>query len=75
MATYTQNSITFNNVKSSGEITGGSPIGYGSTGVDEFGGIINAVDIDWNSAGLSSAISALSVNDNYVFPQLTRQVI
>ncbi|MBR4336772.1 MAG: hypothetical protein IKP91_00825 [Bacteroidaceae bacterium] len=68
MASYTDSSsgIVFPNVKDSGEITGGSPIGNGFTGVDEFGGIINAVDIDWNSANLANAISTLSLpsNDN-----------
>jgi hypothetical protein len=49
----TQNGITFNSVK-----TGTVKMGYwpitlqGQTGPDDDGGIVNAVDIDWNGAVL-----------------------
>lgn len=47
-----QDNIEFNSVKTShGTELGSGPIGIeGQVGVDEFGGIINAVDIDWNGA-------------------------
>lgn len=66
MANYTQNEIKFTNVKNGGKVQLSSPVWTGQTGVDEFGGIINAVDIDWNSANLANAISTLSLpsNDN-----------
>lgn len=51
--------IQFNNVKSDGGLFGVAPLlvndgsGKAIHGVDpEFGGIINAVDIDWNGAQL-----------------------
>lgn len=54
------NNIQFNNVKSDGGLFGVTPLlvndgsGQAIHGVDpEFGGIINAVDIDWNGATLS----------------------
>lgn len=50
MANYTQNGINFNNVKDGGKLQASFPIWTGQVGVDEFGGIINAVDIDWNGA-------------------------
>ncbi len=52
MANYTQNEITFTNVKTEGKVQASSPVWTGQIGVDEFGGIINAVDIDWNGAEL-----------------------
>lgn len=55
MANYTQNGITFTNVKAHGKIEGAAPVGTGQNGVDEFGGIINAIDIDWNDAILPNA--------------------
>jgi len=58
----TQDNITFNSVKNEGTdiITIGYPLyRLGVNGVDpEFGGIINAVDIDWNEAQLKKLNSA-----------------
>ena len=53
----TQENIVFSNVKESGIGISAKPIvfkNFGNTvhGVDPFGGIINAVDIDWNSADM-----------------------
>ena len=53
MANYNQNGINFNNVKDGGKLQASFPIWTGQIGVDEFGGIINVVDIDWNGAQLS----------------------
>lgn len=54
MAITSQNGINFNNYKSQSGSTvniGQWPVVLaGQTGPDEDGGIINAVDIDWNSA-------------------------
>ena len=56
MATITQNGITFNKVIN--DDRAGVPFGQyplhilGMTGPDEDGGIINAIDIDWNGAVL-----------------------
>ena len=48
----TQDTIEFNSVKTShGTEINSGPLGIrDQVGVDEFGGIVNAVDIDWNSA-------------------------
>ena len=48
-----QDNISFNNVKQTIDF-GMDPVGIaGQTGVDpEFGGVINAIDIDWNGAQL-----------------------
>ena len=48
----TQDTIIFNSVKTShGTEINSGPLGIrGQVGVDEFGGVINAVDIDWNGA-------------------------
>ncbi len=51
MAQITQNGITFNSVKTAGIEKEAWPlILAGQQGTDEDGGIINAVDIDWNDA-------------------------
>ena len=54
MANYTDNNIIFNNVKlqENGLAFGAGPICInGAQGVDsELGGVINAIDIDWNGA-------------------------
>ena len=54
MATITKNGISFNNYKSQSGSTvnmGQWPIVLaGQIGPDEDGGVINAVDIDWNGA-------------------------
>lgn len=52
MANITQNGVYFNNYKNrGGQTIGGGPIRInGQQGPDEDGGIINAVDIDWNGA-------------------------
>lgn len=51
MATYNQNGITFNHLKRDGIEQGGWPFFLaGQIGPDEDGGVVNAVDIDWNSA-------------------------
>ena len=51
----TQDTIIFNSVKTShGTEINFGPLGIrGKVGVDEFGGVINAVDIDWNGAQLN----------------------
>lgn len=47
----TQNGITFNSVKTAGVEKSAWPlILAGQQGPDEDGGVINAVDIDWNGA-------------------------
>ena len=46
--------INFNNVKDGALTIESSPIWTGHIGVDEFGGIINAVDIDWNGAQITN---------------------
>lgn len=47
----TQNGITFNSVKTAGVEKEQWPLLLtGQQGPDEDGGVINAVDIDWNSA-------------------------
>ena len=53
MSKYIDNNITFNNVKETVDF-GMGPVGIaGQTGVEpEFGGVINAIDIDWNGAQL-----------------------
>ena len=54
MATTSQNGINFNNYKSQSGSTvnmGQWPVVLaGQIGPDEDGGVVNAVDIDWNSA-------------------------
>ena len=51
----TQNGVIFNSVKTDGIKQGGWPFFLaGQQGPDEDGGIINAVDIDWNDADWSS---------------------
>lgn len=52
MGNYNQNGINFNNVKDGGKLQASFPIWTGQVGIDEFGGIVNAVDIDWNGAVL-----------------------
>lgn len=47
--------ITYKNIKKAGEVVGAAPISFSDTtefpGSDtEYGGIINAIDIDWNGA-------------------------
>ena len=48
----TQDNIVFNSVKIYGKEINSGPLGIlgKEGGVDEFGGVINAVDIDWNGA-------------------------
>ena len=57
MATITQNGISFNNIKTAGVRTDTWPIYIGGNqqGPDEDGGVINAVDIDWNGAVLPNS--------------------
>ena len=50
MENYIQNNITFTNVKTKGKVQASSPVLTGRQGVDEYGGIVNAIDIDWNGA-------------------------
>ncbi len=54
MGIIDQDSILFNNVKTGAMFSGGTiTVDATTTGVDlEWGGIINAVDIDWNGAQL-----------------------
>lgn len=53
-----QDNITFNNVKQTIDF-GMGPVGIaGQTGVDpEWGGVINAIDIDWNAANLGNNVN------------------
>jgi len=54
MANYTDNNILFNNVKEATVPVGGVVAVRGTQGVDpEYGGVINAIDIDWNGAQVS----------------------
>ena len=59
MKSFTQNGITFNKYREAadGQAIGIAPILVdGQEGVDpEFGGIVNAVDIDWNGARLQNS--------------------
>jgi len=49
MANYTDNGIQFNNVKEYTTFVNGNVGVKGTQGVDpEWGGVINAIDIDWN---------------------------
>ena len=50
MAQFNQNGINFNNYKTIGWELNGNPLRLPIQGPDEDGGIINAVDIDWNGA-------------------------
>lgn len=56
MKSFTQNGITFNKYREAadGQTVSAAPILIsGQEGVDpNFGGIVNAVDIDWNGASL-----------------------
>lgn len=66
MATTGQNGINFNNYKSQSGSTiniGQWPLVLaGQTGPDEDGGIINAVDIDWNGAkpGIDEGVTGIN---------------
>lgn len=56
-----QDSITFNSYKTTGVPTDQWPFFIaGQQGPDEDGGVINAVNIDWNEANLSSAASSFA---------------
>ena len=56
-----QSGITFNSVKTEGYPRQAWPILLkDQQGPDEDGGVINAVDNDWNSADLSSAASSFA---------------
>ncbi len=61
-----QSEITFNNVKTAGVKMDQWPIYLtGQQGPDSDGGVVNAVDIDWNEAQLGTAIQGLGeVPDN-----------
>ena len=49
MSNYIDNNINFTNVKETTVPVGGVVAVRGAQGVDlEFGGVINAIDIDWN---------------------------
>ena len=53
MSNYTDNNILFSNVKDISVPVSGAVGVRGVQGVDpEWGGIINAIDIDWNGAQL-----------------------
>ena len=60
----TQDTIEFNSVKTSyGVEIDSGPLGiHGQVGVDEFGGVINAVDIDWNGAkpGIGEGVTGIN---------------
>lgn len=51
MSNYIDNNINFTNVKETTVPVGGVVAVRGAQGVDpEYGGVINAIDIDWNGA-------------------------
>ena len=52
MANINQGGISFNNYKTVGIEFGQNPIIMPIQGPDEDGGIVNAIDIDWNGAVL-----------------------
>lgn len=56
MSIIDQDTIHFNNVKTGAMFSGGTiTVDATTTGVDpEWGGIINAVEIDWNGAQLKN---------------------
>lgn len=56
MSAINQDNITFNSVKTGAMFSGGTlTVDATTTGVDpEWGGVINAVDIDWNGAQLGN---------------------
>lgn len=63
--------IVFNNIKSVGEIVGSAPISFNnsSPGSDtELGGIINAIDIDWNGAQIDDNVTINNTGEllNYI---------
>ena len=58
MAQFNQNGITFSNYKNTGWELSGNPLRMPIQGPDEDGGIINAVDIDWNDAQWPSTTPA-----------------
>ena len=72
MATKTQNNVNFSTVKTSGVKLSTWPIYLnGQQGPDEDGGVINAVDIDWNGANLSArkeAINSTGIPDTVALP-------
>ncbi|MBR1789925.1 MAG: hypothetical protein IJ762_12225 [Bacteroidaceae bacterium] len=61
MAQINQNGINFNNVKTAGVEMGQWPFFLaGQQGPDADGGIVNAVDIDWNGAVINGATMTTS---------------
>lgn len=57
MAQNSQDGINFNDIKTDGILLGSWPlILSGRQGPDEDGGIVNAVDIDWNGAQIGTAL-------------------
>ena len=63
MANINQNGINFNNYKTTGWELGGNPLRMPIQGPDEDGGIINAVDIDWNGAQVEENVTINSTGD------------
>lgn len=68
-----QDNLTFNSVKTAhGTEINSGPLGIrGQVGVDEFGGVVNAVDIDWNEANLSSRVSSLNAPEGISHSTIT----
>lgn len=67
MATLSQNNITFNNVKSYTTLVNGNIGVTNAQGVDPvWGGVINAIDIDWNGAKLPNVSLSYLQNNNTI---------
>jgi hypothetical protein len=67
MAQKTQNGISFNNYKTAGIEKEAWPlILSGQQGPDEDGGIINAVDIDWNSAQAGEELGIINTTGDLI---------
>ncbi len=63
MANINQNGIDFNNYKTAGVPTNEWPFRLtGQQGPDDDGGIVNAVDIDWNGAELDLSDSSIAAD-------------
>ena len=77
MSNYTDNNIIFNNVKDISVPISGAIGVRGAQGVDpEFGGIINAIDIDWNDAQLGNKVdSATLTPGEEIIIQTTGQLL
>lgn len=77
MSNYTDNNILFNNVKDISVPVSGAVGVRGAQGVDpEWGGLINAIDIDWNNAQLGNKVdSATLAPGEEIIIQTTGQLL